>query len=111
MQRDLTYMEDILIAARLALQYLGDKTLEQFLEDGQCQDAVVRRIEIMGEAVRRISDDVKRQFPQVPWDEFRRMRNEMIHEYEEVDFYFLYDFIQANFPNWIPELEKILSDN
>ncbi len=56
MQRDREYLLDILEAAKLALSYIGEKIREDFLEDIQCQDAVIRRLEIIGEAARRISD-------------------------------------------------------
>jgi uncharacterized protein with HEPN domain len=50
MQRDRVYLLDILEAARLALEYVSEKTRAAFLEDVLCQDAVIRRIEIIGEA-------------------------------------------------------------
>ena len=56
MQRDKEYLLDILDASRLAIQYVQGKSLEDFLSDIQCQDAVIRRLEIIGEAARRVSD-------------------------------------------------------
>jgi len=56
MQRDREFLLDILEAAKLAVSYVGEKSKENFLKDIQCQDAVVRRFEIIGEASRRIRD-------------------------------------------------------
>ena len=55
MSRDETYLVDMLESARIAVDYVAGKTWEQFEDDLQCQDAVLRRIEIVGEAARHIS--------------------------------------------------------
>lgn len=54
MQRDREYLLDILEAAKLAISYIKEKTKKDFLNDLQCQDAVIRRLEIIGEAAHRI---------------------------------------------------------
>ena len=56
MERDRTYLLDILEAAKLAISYVGDKTEQEFLADIQCQDSVIRRCEIIGETVRRVPE-------------------------------------------------------
>jgi len=67
MQRDREYLLDILEAANIALSYVNEMSREGFLGDLQCQDAVIRRLEIMGEAARRISDKTQEKFPDLPW--------------------------------------------
>jgi len=106
MQRDAEYLVDILAAARLALAYTAGKTPEQFLADTQCQDAVIRRLEVIGEAVRRISDQTRAAFPKVPWKDMVAMRNVMIHEYDDVDLTVVWDTVQAHLPALVAELEK-----
>ncbi len=59
MSRDDTYLVDILESAKIALDYVFDKSWDEFYEDVQCQDAVVRRIEIIGEAARRVSQETR----------------------------------------------------
>ncbi|OQY98608.1 MAG: hypothetical protein B6D35_11600 [Candidatus Brocadia sp. UTAMX2] len=66
MQRDRAYMLDIIEAAELAVSYIEDKRREDFLKDVQCQDAVIRRLEIIGEAARCITDKTKTAFPWLP---------------------------------------------
>lgn len=85
MERDRVYLLDILEAARLALSYVKDVTKEAFLRDTQRQDSVVRRIEIIGEAARRVSPEMKKSYLIVPWNEMVGMRNLMVHEYDDVD--------------------------
>ena len=67
MSRDREYLLDIVEAAKLAVSYLAGKSREEFLHDTQCQDAVIRRLEIIGQAVRRVSDETKDRLPGVPW--------------------------------------------
>ena len=108
MSRDNEYLLDILEAARLALAYVQGKTQEEFLQDVQCQDAVIRRIEIIGEAARRLSDDARAALPGVAWDAMTGMRNVLIHEYDDVDLTIVWDTVQADLPPLIAALEKIV---
>jgi uncharacterized protein with HEPN domain len=91
MQRDLVYLQDILAAARLAREYVEGKNRDEFLHDTQCQDATVRRLEIIGEAARRISDETRSRYPDLPWGEMIGMRNIMVHEYDLVDVTIVWD--------------------
>ena len=63
MQRDAAYLRDILEAARLALAYLKNVDRESFAQDTQLQDAVLRRLEIIGVAARRVSENTRRAHP------------------------------------------------
>lgn len=110
MQRDREFFLDILEAAKLAISYVDDKSKEDFLRDSQCQDAVVRRFEIIGEASRRISDETRASHPELPWGEMIAMRNVMIHEYDDVDFTVVWETVKNNLPALIDSLERILSD-
>lgn len=80
MSRDDVHLLDILDAARLALRYVRGKSREEFLDDVQLQDAVIRRLAIMGEAARRVAEDTRRGLPGVPWHQMAGMRNIVIHE-------------------------------
>ncbi len=69
MQRDREYMLDILEAARLAIQYIDEITKEEFFNNTRYQDSVIRRIEIIGEAARRISEESRAAYPEIPWSD------------------------------------------
>jgi uncharacterized protein with HEPN domain len=62
MLRDKVHLTDILESAKIAASHIGNKSQEDFLEDQLCQDAVIRRLEIIGEAARRISPENKSTF-------------------------------------------------
>lgn len=108
MRRDRVYLLDILEAAKLAVSYIENKSKDDFLNDIQCQDAVIRRLEIIGEAARRIEDDTRATFPCLPWREMIGMRNIMIHEYDDIDFDTVFKTVQKDLPSLIESLEKIL---
>ena len=86
MAHDDAYLVDILDAAKLALAYVSDKTKAEFDRDIQCQDAVIRRLEIIGKAARRVTEQTRAKFPLLPWNAMMNMRNVLIHEYDDVDF-------------------------
>lgn len=108
MSRDDTYLVDMLESAKIALDYVLGKSWDDFSEDLQCQDAVVRRIEIIGEAARRLSQETRNKHPQIPWREITSMRNLVIHEYDVVDIGQVWDTIQNKIPSLIEELAKIV---
>jgi len=108
MLRDDTYLVDILESAKIALEYVAGKTRDDFYADLQCQDAVVRRIEIIGEAARRISEDARVRHPQIPWREMTSMRNLVIHEYDVVDIGQVWETVQNKFPPLIDQISRIV---
>jgi uncharacterized protein with HEPN domain len=108
MSRDDTYLVDILESARIAIDYVSGKSWDQFEEDLQCQDAVLRRIEIIGEAARHISPQTRRKHSQIPWREMTSLRNLVIHQYDVVDINQVWNTVQSRLPSLVEELSKIL---
>ena len=109
MQRDKAYLLDILESAKLAVEYVGERKREEFLKDTQCQDAVIRRLEIIGEAAGRISGETRSAFPNLPWKEMIGMRNVMVHEYDGIDMVIVWDTVKSDVPALIALLEKTIS--
>ena len=107
MQRDREYFLDILEAAKLALTYVEGKRKEDFFGDLQCQDAVIRRLEIIGEAARRISGATRTAFPDLPWSDMINMRNIMIHQYDDIDLVIVWETVHNDLPQLIESLEKV----
>lgn len=85
---------------------IKDLNEDEFYENIPIQDAILRRIEIIGEAVKSLPADLKDYNPKVPWLDIANMRNKLIHEYFEVDLELVWEVIKKD----IPELKKNLRE-
>lgn len=77
-------------------------TLEMFSSNEMLQSAVIRELEIIGEAAKRISEKMKRDNPEIPWRLITGTRDKLIHDYMGVDTFLIYDIYE----NYLPTLEK-----
>ena len=86
MKRDLTvYLDDILESIQRIREYTKGMDRDEFKTRPQTQDAVLRRLEIIGEAVKNIPEPVRSNFPKMPWKEIAGMRDVIIHAYFRVN--------------------------
>jgi uncharacterized protein with HEPN domain len=108
MQNDHAYLVDILESAKIAISYLEKTPFEDFVSSIQIQDAVIRRLEMIGEASSRISMELQKTHSDLPWEKMKSMRNFLIHEYDDIDFKIVWDTVKNNLPPLIVELQKIL---
>lgn len=108
MPRDVAALTDILNSARIALSYVVDLDESAFESDMQAQDAVVRRLEIIGEAARRVSESTRQMRSHLPWPQMIGMRNFVIHQYDVVDLKIVWSTVRNDLPGLITELEQIL---
>jgi uncharacterized protein with HEPN domain len=99
------YLSDILDAIDKTLDYTRAGK-EAFLVDSRTQDAVLRNIEIIGEAVRGITDETRGLHPEIPWKEMAGMRDRIIHDYFRVDVEVVWDVVSQDLP---PLREQIAS--
>jgi uncharacterized protein with HEPN domain len=111
MDRDEQYLLDILESAKTAIRYVSIRTWEDFATDSQCQDAVIRRPEIIGEAARRISEEARNNAPDLPWHEMIGMRNLVIHKYDAVDLSFVWATVHKDLPVLVSKLEQMIPSN
>ena len=107
MQRDSALLHDIFESARLAVSYLSGTTLAEFLDDVQLQDAVIRRLEIIGEAANQLTDQSVTERSDLPWREMIGMRNVLIHQYGEVDPSVVWETVQRDLPPLIALLRRV----
>jgi uncharacterized protein with HEPN domain len=108
MLRDIGYFSDICDSAKLAVDYLEKFSYEKFVQDTAIQDAVIRRIEIIGEASNRLSNASRNKYDYLPWIEMKGMRNLLIHEYDEIDLKEVWNTVKIDLPPLIKQIEKIL---
>lgn len=108
MQRDEAYLLDILIAARKALKFLEGTTWEEFERSELHQDAVMRALEIIGEAAGRISQQTRDAHPEIPWTQMVSMRNRLIHEYFRIDLVAVWDTVHNDLPGLIALVEPLV---
>ena len=108
MPRDEVLLLDMLNAARLIQEFVAGIDRETFDRDIMRQDAILRRITIIGEATRRLADAFKNEHPDVPWAKIAGMRNRLIHEYAEVDLDLVWDVIQNDIPALIEWIEPLI---
>ena len=106
--RDQAYLLDILIASRKAIEFVSNLTFQEFINSELHQNAVIRPLEIIGEAARKISGDTKSIYPQIPWGEMIGMRNRLIHEYLDIDLSTVWDTIQNDLPDLIFIIEPLI---
>jgi len=109
MNKDKAYLIDIAESMRLAVRHMGDATFEAFVADVQMMDAVHRRLEIIGEATKRLTASIRNQHAEVPWQEMAGMRDRLIHGYDRVQLDVVYDAVTKVIPPLIPLIESILA--
>ena len=103
------YLQDILDSIIKVEEYTTDKAVTKtgFLEDVQNQDSVLRRLEIIGEASKKIPQAFRRQHPQVPWKAMAGLRDVLIHGYDQVNIHRVWQVIVKDLPKLKTELLKI----
>ncbi len=111
MRKDDAYLEDILEAAKAVRRFTDGVSLEAFKANEEKYEAVNRKLEIIGEAARRLSPAAKNIFPEIPWRLVTAMRNILIHDYDDVDLDVVWETVQRDLPPLITRLEKHLAQN
>jgi len=104
------FIEDILSAINKVEDYIKDLTYEEFLNDNMRIDAVVRNLEIIGEAAKYVPADIKEQYADIPWKRMMGLRNIVVHEYFGIDFSIIWNIASINMPELKPEIELLLKN-
>ena len=108
LSRDINYVFDILEAGRLLQTFVAGVAQDTFENDLMRQAAVMRQLEIMGEAARRLSEETRLELCEIPWRQIIGMRNRLIHGYDDVDLAIVWDSVQNDLPLLIAQLEKVV---
>ena len=109
-QRDLVKCEDMRIHAGRAREFLAERSLDQFLEDRMVQDAVIRCVEVVGEAARLVSEQTRKRAPQIPWTLIIGMRNVLAHEYGTVDLEKVYSVVTDDMAELLRQIRPLIAE-
>ena len=104
------YLEDILDATRKIKTYTGGLSKTEFLQDEKTLDAVVRNLEVIGEAVKKLPEDLRAKHPALEWKKMAGLRDILIHEYFGLDAEIVWDIIQNKVPALDREVRTMLKD-
>ena len=104
------YLKDILQAIDQVEAFIGDLTYDQFVNDSKTLNAVVRSIEVIGEASKNIPQTIKANHPDLPWKQMAGMRDKLIHGYFGIDTETIYKASKTNIPQLKTPIEKILKN-
>ena len=107
-KRDPANLFDMLEASEKDQRLLKDKTFEDFLKDDMLQAAVERNIGIIGEAARRISEELKQEHPEIPWRKIIAQRNVLIHEYDDIDYKQIWEVATFHLPRLIDQIKPLI---
>ena len=101
------YLEDMLEATSRISKFCKKLSYEDFLEDTRTQDAVVRNLGIIGEAVKNIHEKLKEEHSDVPWKSVARINDRLIHDYFGVNWDIVWDVIENDIPDLTGKVKSI----
>ena len=107
---EIVFLEDILECINKIAEYTEDVTEVEFEQNAEKQGAVIRRIEIIGEAVKSFSFETRDEYPQIPWREIAGMRDIVIHEYFGVSIGMIWRVATSDIQQLKLQIEKIIEE-
>jgi uncharacterized protein with HEPN domain len=101
------YLQDILVAIDDVENFVDDLTYDKFIKDRKTLNAVVRSIEIIGEAAKNIPEPIKAKYKELPWKQMAGMRDKLIHAYFGMDTETIWKAAKTNIPALKATIQKI----
>jgi len=108
-KEDITYLDHIFKAIAKIDKYLKKTNYNRFMKEDIIQDAIIRRLEIIGEATKQLSEDFKKENVKIPWKDIAGMRDKLIHKYFTVDLEEVWNTAKKDISILKREIEKILT--
>jgi len=108
-RRDQDYLSDIREAIQRIAAYTAGLNYEQFMQDNKTQDAVVRNLEIIGEATKNLSSRLRRTYAQIPWRDLAGVRDKMIHHYFGINYEIVWTIAKEELPDLLSQIQDILT--
>jgi len=111
MSRDLQlYLTDILIACEKVLRYTNEMNFEQFIADDRTFDAVIRNLQIIGEAVKNVPSDVRDRHPEIEWRKIAGLRDILAHTYFQIENEIIWDIVENKIQPLQRNINQMLVD-
>lgn len=104
------FLQDVMDAIANVAEFVGPMTRHDFETDKKTLHAVVRNLEVIGEAIKSVPSEVRIQHPQVPWQRIAGLRDILIHHYFEIDIDIVWDIVQNKLPELKRQLQMILGE-
>ena len=104
------YLADIQACWEKVLKYTAGYTLKDLVHDDRTFDAILRNLEIIGEAVKHLSEDTKQRYPQVKWRKIGDFRNIVVHEYFGVSDEIVWDVVENEIPPLLLQIKMIIDE-
>lgn len=104
------YLKDILESIIAIEKFVEGMDFERFKNDDKTSSAVIRKFEIIGEASKHISEEIRQKYPDIPWKEMAAFRDKMIHFYFGIKTELVWNTIKMELPILKAKLEKVLRD-
>ncbi|NLF75675.1 MAG: DUF86 domain-containing protein [Chloroflexi bacterium] len=108
MRDDMVLMLDMLLAAQNIQQFVAGMTEQEFYEHRMAQSAVIRELQVIGEAARLVSEDARTRYPSIEWRQIAGMRNRIIHDYFDIRLKVVWDAIQDDILVLVAQLVAIV---
>jgi len=105
---DIEFLSDIKEAVKRIKEYIKEMTLDKFLKDKKTQDAVVRNLQIIGEAVKNITADFKKKHTDIEWKKIAGLRDKITHYYFGVNWDIVWDVAKNKLPKLLGKIKDIL---
>ena len=107
-ERDLSWLLDMLLSAQDAEKFTHGINKAEFLDSDLHQSAVIRALEVLGEAAGRVSRETVAALPEIPWQDVTGMRHRLIHDYFDVNLELVWEVVQDEIPSLIKALERLV---
>jgi uncharacterized protein with HEPN domain len=104
------FIKDIIESIESISTFIDGMVYEDFIKDDKTFSAVLRKIEIIGEATKNIPVFIIEKYTNIPWSNMARIRDKVIHSYFGIDYLTIWNVAKIRFPEMKPELEKILEE-
>ncbi|MBS3056175.1 MAG: DUF86 domain-containing protein [Candidatus Aenigmarchaeota archaeon] len=104
------YLKDILEAIEAIEKFIKDKDFETFRKNDMISSAVIRKLEIIGEASKNIPDDIRKKYPDMPWKDMTGMRDRLIHFYFSIKYDIIWNTVKNDISRVKLLIKRILKD-